>query len=122
MNTLMLVGRLATDIEVKTLESGKEVTNVLLAVTRSYRNADGTYDTDFIDCTLWDGLANNINEYCKKGDLIGIRGRLQTSFYEKDEVKHKSVDVIVEKITFLSSAKPKEEDISKSSKKEKKDE
>ena len=108
MNTLMLVGRLARDVEVKTLESGKEVTKVTLAINRSYKNADGVYDTDFIDCTLWDGLAININEYCKKGDLVGIRGRLQTSTYEKDDVKHKVMEVIVEKLSFLASVKKEE--------------
>ena len=105
MNTIMLVGRIAQDIEVTTLESGKEVTKITLAVNRSFKNADGIYETDFFNCTLWDGLAVNINEYCKKGDLVGVRGRLQTSTYEKDDVKHKVVDIIVEKLTFLSSKK-----------------
>ena len=105
MNTIMLVGRLTKDIEVKTLESGKDVTTITLAVNRSYKNTDGVYETDFIDCTLWEGLANNVNEYCKKGDLVGVRGRIQTSVYEKDDVKHKVVDIIAEKITFLASVK-----------------
>ncbi len=102
MNSLMMVGRLARDIEVKTLESGKEVSRITLAVNRSFKNPDGTYDTDFIDCTLWEGLAKNTNEYCRKGDLVGIRGRLQTSVYEKDNVKHYTLDVIVERISFLA--------------------
>lgn len=106
LNSVMLVGRLAQDIEVKQLESGKEVTNIVLAVNRGYKNADGLYETDFFNCTLWDGLAKNTFEYCHKGDTIAVRGRLQTSSYEKDDVKHKFVDVIVEKITFLSSKKP----------------
>ena len=62
----MLVGRLAQDIEVKTTETGKEVTRVSLAVNRSFKNPDGIYEVDFIDCVLWDGLAKNIDEYCKK--------------------------------------------------------
>ncbi len=107
MNNVMLVGRLANDIEKKKFENGKEVTRISLAVNRSYKNPDGVYETDFIDCILWDGLANNICEYCQKGDVIGIRGRLQVSYYEKDDTKHKAVEVIVEKLTFLSS-KPKE--------------
>ncbi len=107
VNNVMLVGRLTHDIEVKKLDSGKDVTRVSLAVNRSYKNADGVYETDFIDCVLWDGLANNACDYCKKGDVVGIRGRLQTSYYEKDDVKHKVIDVVVEKLTFLSS-RPKE--------------
>ena len=112
VNSVMLVGRLAQDVEVKKLDSGKEVTKVALAVPRSFKNPDGIYETDFFDCILWDGLAKNAGEYCKKGDTVGVRGRLQTNTWEKDDVKHKDVEIIVEKLTFLSSKKtePKEID------------
>ncbi len=113
VNSVMLVGRLAQDIEIKKLDSGKEVTKVALAVPRSFKNVDGIYETDFFDCILWEGLAKNASEYCKKGDTVGVRGRLQTSSYETgDGVKRKSVEIIVEKLTFLSSKKtePKEID------------
>lgn len=109
MNTLMIVGRLAKDVEIKKLDSGKEVTKICVAVNRSFKSVDGTYGTDFIDCTLWDEVAINVGEYCHKGDLVGIRGRLQTSFYEKDKVNHKVLDVIAEKVSFISSRRPQEE-------------
>lgn len=111
VNSVMLVGRLAQDIEIKKLESGKEVTNVALAVNRSFKNPDGTYDTDFFDCVLWEGLAKNAMEYCKKGDTVGVRGRLQTDSYEKDGVKHKVVQIVVEKLTFLSSRKEETKEV-----------
>ena len=111
VNSVMLVGRLAQDIDVKKLESGKEVTRVALAVNRSFKNPDGVYETDFFDCILWEGLAKNAYEYCKKGDTVGIRGRLQTSTYEKDNVKHKVVEIIVEKLTFLSSKKSETKEV-----------
>ena len=112
LNSVMLVGRLAGDIEIKKLDSGKKVTKVALAVPRSFKNPDGVYETDFFDCILWDGLAKNASEYCKKGDTVGVRGRLQTSSYEVDNIKRKVVEIIVEKLTFLSSRKsdPKEID------------
>ncbi len=112
VNSVMLVGRLAQDIEVKKLDSGKEVINVALAVNRSFKNPDGIYETDFFDCVLWEGLAKNASEYCKKGDTVGVRGRLQTDVYEIDGIKRKAVQIIVEKLTFLSSKKtePKEVD------------
>lgn len=113
VNSVMLVGRLAQEVEVKKLDSGKEVTKVALAVPRSFKNPDGIYETDFFDCILWEGLAKNASEYCKKGDTVGVRGRLQTSSYEKEDgTKCKMVEVIVEKLTFLSSKKsnPKEID------------
>lgn len=111
MNSVMLVGRLAQDIEVKTLDSGKEVTKIVLAVNRGHKNQDGIYETDFIDCTLWDLLAKNTFEYCKKGDTVGVRGRLQVSTYEKENVKHHVLEVIAERITFLASKKSGEKEV-----------
>ena len=73
LNNVMLVGRLANDIEKKTLESGKEVLRVSLAVNRSYKNPEGIYETDFIDCRIWGNIAINTAEYCRKCDLIGIK-------------------------------------------------
>ena len=103
MNTVVLVGRLAQDPEVRTTETGKNIVRISLAVNRGFKNPDGIYETDFIDCTLWDGLAKNIGEYCKKGDTVGVKGRIQVSHYEVDNQKKKKVDVIVEKLSFLGS-------------------
>ena len=111
VNSVMLVGRLAQDIEIKKLDSGKEVTKVALAVPRSFKNVDGLYETDFFDCILWDGLAKNASEYCKKGDTVGVRGRLQTSTYEVENVKKKVIEIVVEKLTFLSSKKTETKEI-----------
>lgn len=111
LNQVVLVGRLSREVEVKELESGKKVANITLAVPRSFKNADGEYETDFIDCTLWDGVAQNTKEYCNKGDLVGIKGRLQTRMIEnEDGTKNKVQDIIAEKLTFLSSKKQESED------------
>jgi len=99
----MLVGRIANDPELKTLESGKKVTNITLAVPRSFKNADGVYETDFINTTVWENIANSICDYCKKGDLVGIKGRLQTDTYEKDGKNITKLNVIAEKVSFLST-------------------
>lgn len=110
LNQIVLVGRLAKDVEVKELESGKKVANITLAVPRSFKNADGEYDTDFIDCILWDAVAQNTSEYCHKGDIVGVKGRLQTSEYEKEDgTKIKRQEVVAEKLTFLSSKSHNEE-------------
>lgn len=103
MNQLMLVKRIANDPELKTLESGKKVTNITLAVPRSFKNADGVYETDFINTTVWENIANSICDYCKKGDLVGIKGRLQTDTYEKDGKNITKLNVIAEKVSFLST-------------------
>lgn len=111
LNQVILVGRLAGDVETKELEGGKKIAYITLACPRSYKNVDGVYETDFIDITLWEGIATNTAEYCKKGDIVGIRGRLQTSPYEKEDgTKGYRKEVVAEKITFLSSKKASEED------------
>lgn len=103
LNQTVLVGRLIADIEVKETDSGVKVSNFTLAVPRSYKNSEGEYDTDFIDCVLWKGVAENTAEYCKKGDIIGIKGRVETKEREKDGKKYKETKVIAEKVSFLSS-------------------
>lgn len=109
LNQVVLAGRLVSDPEIYTTENNKKKTLVTVAVPRSYKNLDGNYDTDFIRCILWNGIAESTCEYCRKGDIVGVRGRLQTSSYEKDEEKKYSMDVIAEKVSFLSS-KRKEDD------------
>ena len=106
MNNIMLVGRLASEPSIEELESGKKVCKMNLAVNRSYKNAEGIYETDFIDCILWDGLASNLAEYCHKGDVVGVRGRLETNLVEQEDGTNKKyTNVIAEKVTFLSSKK-----------------
>ena len=106
MNTVVLVGRLTGNPEVTVTENGKHITKILLAVNRNYKNADGIYETDFIRCVLWNGIAGATSEFCKVGDVVGIKGRLQTSVYEtEDKKKNYSTEVIAERVTFLSSGK-----------------
>ncbi len=108
LNQTVLVGRLVRDPELYETESGLKVSSVVLAVPRSYKNSDGEYETDFIPCTLWRGIAENTAEYVKKGDLIGIKGHVQTRSYEKDDEKKYVTEIIAEKVTFLSSKRPEE--------------
>ncbi len=103
LNQTIVVGRLVKNPELSQTETGKKVTRITLAVPRSFKNMNGEYDTDFIPCVLWTGIAENTVEYCKKGDLVGIKGRIQTSTYEKEEETKYSIEIVAEKITFLSS-------------------
>jgi len=106
INQVVLVGRLVQNPVLQLTESGKKMSSITLAVSRIYKNQNGEYDTDFIDCTLWTGIAENTAEYCKSGDVIGIKGRLQTRLIEKEDgSKYKRVDIIAERVTFLSSNK-----------------
>ena len=110
LNQVVLVGRLVRDISVNKADSGRKVATICIAIPRSFKNVEGNYDTDFINCTAFDQVAINTGEYCSKGDIIGVKGRLQSrvEVNEKEE-KEYFMDVICEKITFLSS-KQKEED------------
>ncbi len=106
LNQLILVGRLTRDPEIKMLDDGRKVSDISLAVQRAFKNMDGNYETDFIKVTVWEGLASAIETYCKKGALIAVKARLQT--YKLDISEEKSInmlEVIAERITFLSSSK-----------------
>ena len=104
LNQVVLVGRLTKEVEVKELDDGKKVGNLSLAIPRSFKNAEGEYETDFVKCTIWDSIAENTSEYCKKGDIVGVKGRIQSSSFENEEGnKEFRLDIVAEKVTFLSS-------------------
>lgn len=104
LNQLIVVGRLVKNPELRKTETGKNVTNITLAVPRSFKNINGEYETDYIDCVLWSAVAESTTEYCKKGDLLGVRGRIQTRKFEtEDEKVRQLTEVVAEKVTFLSS-------------------
>lgn len=109
MNQIILVGRLVKTPEVVTTESGKNMSYITLAIPRSYKNENGEYDTDFLDCVLWNSVAENTSEYCKQGDVIGVKGRVQSRMIEDEEGNnYKKTEIIAEKVTFLSSKKEEE--------------
>ena len=106
LNSIVLVGRLVQTPELQVTETGRKVSTVTLAVGRTYKNFNGEYDTDFFDCILWTNVAENTAEYCKTGDVIGVKGRLQTRLIEKEDgTKYKKVEVVAERVTFLASSK-----------------
>lgn len=111
LNQIILVGRLVKTPELFLTENGKKGSIVTLAIGRGFKNVDGEYDTDFIDVNLWSVVAENTAEYCKTGDVVGIRGRLQSRIIEnEDGTKYKKMEVIADKVTFLSSAKSGKEE------------
>lgn len=105
MNQVVLVGRLTEDPTVIETENGKKYTTIILAVQRPFKNTEGKYETDFIRCVLWNGIASNTSEFCHTGDTLGIKGRLQNRSYETEDMEKKYVtEVIAERVTFLSSS------------------
>lgn len=108
LNQVILVGRLTSDPEVVTLEGGHKKSSFNVAVQRSYKNQNGEYESDFIRCILWDAIATSTCEYCKKGDVVGIKGRIQVTSFDEDGKKRYFTEVVAEKVTFLSSKKQEE--------------
>ena len=105
-NMVYLIGRLTEDPSLKKLEEDKEMLTINLAVQRSFKNEDGIYETDYLRCILWNALAEHTCEYCKKGDLVGIKGRIQSRSYEDEDKNIKYItEIIVDRISFLASSK-----------------
>jgi single-strand DNA-binding protein len=103
INQVILVGRLTKDPEVKITADGTPVAHVTLAVNRSYRNQNGDLETDFVQCILWRKSAENTAQYCRKGSVVGVTGRIQTRHYDNQDGKRIYVtEVIAETIRFLS--------------------
>jgi single-strand DNA-binding protein len=98
LNQLVLVGRYNG-------YTTKEGVGLLieLRVPRAYKNADGEYETDILYVKVSDNLLDNTKNYLKKGDLIGIKGHVESGFYEQDGSKFHRTFLIADKLTFLSS-------------------
>lgn len=106
LNQVFLVGRLVSDLEINETENGSKECNITLAIPRNHKNAEGIYETDFISCKVGYPMCDNVKEYCKKGDLLGIKGRVQTRQEENKNI----TEIIAEKITFLCNKSNKEEE------------
>lgn len=115
MNKVFLRGNLTRDVELRTTESGKDVANFGIAVRREFKNADGEYESDFINCEAWGNLADTIAKYFHKGSGIFIIGRLQTKPYDrKDGTTAIATNVVLESIEFDRKVEKKEEETSNS--------
>lgn len=103
MNRVVLIGRLTKDPILKyTPGTGTAVTNFNLAVDRRLPNKDGQKEVDFVSIVVWGKIAENVANYCAKGRLVGVAGRLQIRSYEgKDGVKRTIAEVVAEEVQFL---------------------
>ena len=96
INQVIVVGRLVSDPQINETENGNKICTITLAVPRGYKNINGEYDTDFIGCVLYKGVAETTSEYCRKGDMIGIKGNVQ-------RLSGEELKIVADKVTFLSS-------------------
>ena len=115
INNITLVGRLVKDIELRYFESGTAFAGFTIAVPRDYKNSEGIYETDFLDIHTIGKVAELTSEHCKKGDVIGIKGRLEKrSWTDKEDKKHYETYVKADRISFLSSKEKQSEEQTKS--------
>ncbi|MCD8510334.1 MAG: single-stranded DNA-binding protein [Bacillus sp. (in: Bacteria)] len=102
LNQVMLIGRITKDPVVATTKDGRAFTRISLAVRRPFKNVEGNYDTDFITCTAWRKTAEMSGDYCTKGSLVCITGRVQTRSQEIEDNKRLNYsEIIAESIIFL---------------------
>ena len=107
MNKIILIGRLTRDPQCRYLDTSNSLmTTFTLAVNRRFVKEEAEQKADFINCIAWSNTAEFINKYFKKGQQIGLVGRLQSRSWE-DETggKHYSTDVIAEEVYFADSKK-----------------
>lgn len=85
INSVVLVGRLTRDVDLRYTTGGTAVANFSVAVDRNYRTAQGERQTDFINCVMWRASAENFAKFTRKGSLVGIEGSIQTRSYDNNQ-------------------------------------
>lgn len=111
-NGVHIMGRITRDLELRHTQSGTAVCQFCVAVTRSFKDANGEYQSDFIDCVAWRNSSEFITKYFSKGALIALDGELQTRNYtDKDGNKRKATELLVSSVAFTgekreAAAKP----------------
>ena len=103
MNKVVLVGRLTKDVELRTTPQGVSVCSFTVAVNRRFKNANGEYEADFINCVAWRQTAEFLSRYFSKGRMVGISGSIQTRSWEKDGERRYATEVLAEEAYFVDS-------------------
>lgn len=103
MNNVSLLGRIATDLEMKRTQNNKSYLSFSLAVDRL---SNGNKTTDFIRCTAWGKNAENIMKFFSKGSTIAVNGSIQTGAYtDRNGTKHYTTGVAVSNFYFTATKK-----------------
>ena len=106
LNRVILMGRLVSDPELKTTDTGISVTSFRIAVERSYVKQGEERKADFIDIVCWRNIAEFVCRYFNKGSLIGIDGKLQSRTYQaKDGTNRYVVEVVADVASFTGEKK-----------------
>ena len=108
LNNVILIGRLVETPTMQYLNDNTKVSNIKLAVMRPFRNADGEFGTDFIPISLWHGTADMACEYCSKGDVIGIKGRIAERVTDQNGINIHSLDIVGERLILIQTSSHKD--------------
>ena len=95
INNVVLIGRLTRDPELRYTPSNIAITTFNMAVNRNFKNQDGNREADFINCMIWRQQAENFANWVKKGNLVGITGRIQTRSYDNQQGQRVYVTEVV---------------------------
>lgn len=101
MNKSILIGRLTKAPELKTTASSVSVCSFTLAVNRRFKNSEGKYDADFINCVAWRQQAEFICKYFDKGSMLALCGSIQTRNYESDGRTVYVTEVVADEVSFV---------------------
>lgn len=109
LNVAIIMGRLTRDPELRRTNSGKPVVSFTVAVDRDYAPEGQEKETDFIDCVAWNGTAEFVDKYFKKGSMIVVSGRLQLrNWTDKDGNKRRTAEILASNVYFGESKKSQE--------------
>lgn len=104
INKVVLIGRMTKDPELRRTSGGTAVASFSLAVNRNVKDKDGNTPADFIPVTVWNKAAENVSQYCHKGSLVAVEGRIQQSTWQDNNGQNKSrLDVVAESVQFLET-------------------
>lgn len=108
INRVVMVGRMTRDPELRRTGSGAAVASFTLALNRNYNSADGQ-QADYISCVVWNKVAENVAQYCSKGSLVGVEGRLRSRTYDNAQGQRVYVtEVVCDSVQFLETRAQRE--------------
>ncbi len=103
LNQYVCVGKVKDLPELKETASGVKMARMTLELDRNFPNAQGAYESDLVECTLWRGVAETTIAHCVEGSVVGIKGRIQSRVLENREGnRYIAYDLIAEQVTFIS--------------------
>ena len=109
MNKVILMGRLTRDVEMRQTPNGVSLARFSIAVNRRFAGKDAQQQADFINCVVWRKPAENVAQYCSKGSLVSVDGRIQTRSYDNNQGQRVYVtEVVADSVQFLETRAQRE--------------